>query len=442
MSMDAHPPGPNGVPLLGSTHQYARDPFTFMDAVGRAYGDIAAFELAGQPTYMLTGPEAIERVLVGDADSYRKPAFGDDAVEELLGNGLLLSDGESWRHQRSLATEAFDPSRFEDLTSMMTTRAEELVDGWEAGSVVDIREEMATLTVKIIAEAMFDATLDDETTESIQTALEPLGARFEPDARRFLLPNWLPTAENRAFHDAIGTLEDILDDIVANRRASDIEGDDLLGVLLHAQERGEQTDRQLRDELVTMLLAGHDTTALTLTYTFFLLDQNPEVRRKMYDELEAVCGGQPTFTDVRNLEYTDRVLNEAMRLYPPVYTLFREPTEPVRVAGYDLPEGALCMLPQWVVHRSPRYYDDPETFDPDRWLPERARERPRFAFFPFGGGPRICIGKQFSLLESKLILAAIAQEFELERIDDGPLELRPSLTMHPQNPVRMRLQPR
>jgi cytochrome P450 len=323
----------------------------------------------------------------------------------------------------------------------MTDHAETLVDGWSAGDVVDIREEMAALTVKIIAEAMFEATLDDETTATIQAALEPLGARFEPDARRFLLPNWLPTAENRDFHDAIGTLEDILDDIVAERRAMGTDGDDLLGVLLRAQERGEQTDRQLRDELVTMLLAGHDTTALTLTYTFFLLDQNPEVRRKLYAELDDV-GDDPTFADVRNLEYTDRVLNEAMRLYPPVYTLFRESTEPVELAGYDLPEGALCMLPQWVVHRSPRYYDDPETFDPDRWLPERARERPRFAFFPFGGGPRICIGKQFSLLESKLILAAVASEFELERVDDEPLELRPSLTMHPRNPVRMRLTPR
>jgi cytochrome P450 len=441
MSMDDQPPGPNGLPLLGSTHRYARDPFVFMDAVGRAYGDIAAFELAGQPTYMLSGPDTIERVLVSEAESFRKPAFGDDAVEELLGNGLLLSDGEAWRHQRNLATEAFDPARFEDLTSMMTDHARTLVEGWDAGDVVDIREEMAELTVKIIAEAMFDATLDDETTATIQAALEPLGARFEPDARRFLLPNWLPTAENRDFHDAIGTLEDILDDIVAERRAMGTDGDDLLGVLLRAQERGEQTDRQLRDELVTMLLAGHDTTALTLTYTFFLLDQNPEVRRKLYAELDDV-GDDPTFADVRNLEYTDRVLNEAMRLYPPVYTLFRESTEPVELAGYDLPEGALCMLPQWVVHRSPRYYDDPETFDPDRWLPERARERPRFAFFPFGGGPRICIGKQFSLLESKLILAAVASEFELERVDDEPLELRPSLTMHPRNPVRMRLTPR
>ncbi|WP_255149119.1 cytochrome P450 [Halorarius halobius] len=440
--MRAKPPGPKGVPLLGNTHQYARDPFTFMTAVGRAYGDVARFQLADRETFMLTGPDDIEQVLVAGESQFRKPVFGDDAVQELLGNGLLLSDGEFWREQRARAAPAFDPRRITGMADRMVAHTERHVADWEAGDVVDIRSELAELTVKIIADAMFETTLDDDTTERIQTALEPLGKRFEPDAVRFLTPNWVPTRENREFHDAVGTLEDVLDDVVAERRAAGIDDDagDLLAIMLRAAEAGDIDDAVLRDELMTMLLAGHDTTALALTYAMYLLDENPEARDRLNAEIEeVVTGDAPTAAEAREMAFASRVLNESMRLYPPVYVMFRQPRTDVELGGYRVPEESMVMLPQWVVHRDPRYYDDPETFDPDRWTSERSRDRPNYAFFPFGGGPRVCIGKQFSLLEARLILGVVCQRFELHRTTDDPLELRPSLTMHPRDPVEMKL---
>jgi cytochrome P450 len=433
--MSANPPGPKGVPLLGNTGQYARDPFRFMTAVGEAYGDVARLELAGVPTFMLTNPADIETVLVGDGDAYVKPEFGgDDAVENLLGNGLLTSEGEFWRDQRRLAGRAFDPNRISNLAGMMVAHTESMVERWEPGEPIDVRTELAKVTVRIIVNAMFGTDIDRGTTERVQAALEPLGERFEPDPLRFLTPNWLPTAENRSFAEAVRTLEGVLDDVVAERRAAGYAGgDDLLSVLLRAQDRGEQADSTLRDEMMTMLLAGHDTTALTLTYTYYLLGRHPEAKARLHEEVDAV-DGRPTAADAMGFEYTSNVLNEAMRLYPPVYVLFRSPTRDVEFGGYHVPEGAFLMLPQWVVHRSERYWEDPLAFDPNRW--DRT-DHHRFAFFPFGGGKRICIGKQFSLLESKLILATVARHYDLELVDDGELTLQPTLTMHPADPVEV-----
>ena len=461
--MSVTPPGPIGDPLFGNGRQFADDPFSFMRACADSYGDVVRFDLGPRETYMLTNPNDIERVLVGDAARYRKPNFGDDAITTLLGDGLLLSEGDTWRQQRSLANPSFHTQRVGALAGTMVDHTTTQLDGWEPGDVVDVQLEVARLTVRIIVSAMFGTDVTDEEVKTVQEHLEPLGARFEPDPRRYLIPNWVPTRENRAFTESIETLEAVIDGIVDRRRgterdpsvdpageagvsvrgpAGDPDADvpmDLLSVLLRARDRGEQTDKNLRDELVTMLLAGHDTTALALTYTFYLLSNHPEVRERVEAEAAAATAdGPPDASDVREMAYTERVLTESMRMYPPVYTMFREPKLDVRVDGYRIPEGSALMLSQWVVHRSPRWYDDPETFDPDRWTPKRRSERPRFAYFPFGGGPRHCIGKAFSLLEAKLILACVCSSYALEY--EGPeLSLRGSLTMHPDHPVPMRV---
>ena len=475
--MSVTPPGPIGDPLFGNGRQYADDPFGFMRACADSYGDVIRFDLGPRETYLLANPDDVERVLVADAERYRKPQFGDDAMDRLLGQGLLMSEGDTWRRQRDLANPAFHNSRIAALSGTMVEHTRDHLADWEPGETVDVQLELARLTVRIIVSAMFGADISDEEVKTVQEELEPLGARFEPDPRRFLIPNWVPTRENREFDAAVDTLESVIDGIVERRigterdpaadpagsegvavpgPAGDSDGDlpmDLLSVLLRARDRGEQTDENLRDELVTMLLAGHDTTALTLTYTFYLLSNHPDARARVEREAEAATGGcrtaddattadgTPTAADAREMTYTDRVLTEAMRLYPPVYTLFREPKLDVKLGGYRIPEGSALMLPQWVIHRSPRWYDDPETFDPGRWAPERRSQRPRFAYFPFGGGPRHCIGKSFSLLEAKLILAEVCSAYELDY--EGPdLSLRGSLTMHPDHPVPMRVRER
>jgi len=448
MRQQSRPPGPRGEPVFGNSRQYARDPFEFLSACESAYGDVVAADLGPMETYIATNPDDIERVLVGDHEKYRKPAFQDDALGRLLGDGLLLSEGDRWEKQRDLANPAFNMSRIADIADVMTQDAVEAVDSWSAGDELDLELEMARLTVRIIANAMLGVDLGEERVRTIQENLEPLGARFEPDPIRFVTPDWLPTQENREYEAAVQRLEDVVADVIAERRGTEGHEDDddppmdLLSILLRAQKRGEQGDEQLRDEVVTMLLAGHDTTALTLTYACYLLSENPDAERQVHAELDDVLDGPPTFADTRNLTYLNRVLQETMRLYPPVYVMFREPVVDVKLGGYRVPEGAAIMLPQWAVHRSPRWWTEPDQFDPDRWTRERRADRPRFAHFPFGGGPRACIGKQFSLLEAKIILAVIGQEYRLDYGRDEPFDLRGSLTMHPENGMPMRVRER
>jgi len=441
------PPGPNGEPLFGSSRTYSRDPFRFVEAVESAYGDVARFDMGPLDTYMLADPVAIEQVLVSEADRFRKPDFQNDALGDLLGSGLLLSEGETWERQRTLANPAFSMSRLAGVGDRITDHAEDLVAHWVPGDEMDVERAMTTVTLDVILDLMLGVELPEERVRTIQDQLVPLGRRFEPNPFRFAAPSWMPLPGDGEFSTAIANLEDVLDDIIAQReRETGTEDDgpmDFLSVLLRARDRGEQSPEQLRDELMTMLLAGHDTTALTLTYTWFLLSEHPDVERRVHEEVDDVLAGERSaMAHVREFEYVERVINEAMRLYPPVYTLFRTPTEPVELSGYQIPEGASIMLPQWAVHRSDRFWDDPETFDPDRWRPERQADRHRFTYFPFGGGPRHCIGKHLAMLEAQLILATIASDYSLKFLGETPLELQPSLTIHPRQTMRMRVEER
>jgi cytochrome P450 len=438
------PPGPKGEPLFGSSRTYASDPFRFISTLEEAYGDVAYFHMGPMETVMLCDPTAIERVLVSEADRFRKPDFQGDALGDLLGDGLLLSEGETWEKQRKLANPAFSMARLSGMADRITDHTESRLADWSEGDVVNVERVMTRTTLDVILDLMMGVELSEQRVETIEEQLMPLGQRFEPDPLRFAAPEWMPMPDDAEFDAAVETLDAMLDDIIAVREETAGSGDDgpmdFLSVLIRARDDGVESPEQLRDEMMTMLLAGHDTTALTLTYTWFLLSEHPEIERKVHEEIDEVIGDErPGMEHVRELDYLEWVIQEAMRLYPPVYTMFREPTEDVTLSDYPMEAGTTLMIPQWGVHRSARFYDDPETFDPERWKPERAKERPRFAYFPFGGGPRHCIGKHLAMLEAQLIIARTAQQYELEFLGETPLELMPSLTAHPRQEMSMRV---
>ena len=430
--------------MFGNARQYADDPFRFLTACEQAYGDVVQLDLGPLDTYMVTNPRDIQKVLVADAADYVKPEFQDDAIGDLLGEGLLLSEGETWQQQRQLANPAFMMDRLSEFTDTIAGHAEEMVGNWRDGETLNVELAMTQVTLDVICDLMLDVQLTDDQRETIRENLQPIGARFEPDPIRFITPDWVPTPDNREYQAALEAVDGVVEDIIAQRRGTEGSEDDenppmdILSILLRARKRGEQTDTQLRDEVVTMLLAGHDTTALTLTYSWYLLANSPEYAAQVQAEADAV-EGRVGWEDVREFDAIERVIKESNRLYPPVYVIFRQPTTDVELGGYQVPEGSSVMLPQWAVHRSPEWWDDPETFDPDRWIDG---DRPRFAYFPFGGGPRHCIGKHLSLLEAKLIVATVVGEYDLVFEGETPLELMPSLTMHPRQEMTMRLDPR
>ena len=440
MVVQTTPPGPRGEPLFGSGRQYSASPLRFVEDVERAYNGIAAFNMGPMETYFVAEPSAIEQILVSDANSYRKPEFQSDTLGDLLGDGLLLSEGETWQKQRQLANPAFTMGRLAAFDDRIANHTEGLLDRWEAGETRDMELEMTRVTIDVIADLMLGTELSERQLSKLRANLEPIGQQFEPDPVRFALPPWVPLPGDRAYQSAVSAVDDVVDEIIEQRRGTEGDEDgpmDLLSILLRAQDRGEQSAEQLRDEVVTMLLAGHDTTALTLTFTWYLLSEHPEKRERVYEEVDNI-DGQPTIDDVQDFEYIEWAINEAMRLYPPVYALFREATEDVELLEYDIAEESMIMLSQWAVHRSPEHWDDPEEFRPERWADT---DQTRFSYFPFGGGPRHCIGKNVAKLEAQIIVAMVADEYELDYT--GPeLELRPTLTLHPKDGMEMEISER
>ncbi|UPV99715.1 cytochrome P450 [Halorussus gelatinilyticus] len=454
------PPGPDGLPVVGSLPEYARDPFDFERRMHQEYGDVVRWKLPGGWMYHLADPDHIEHVLVQNNQNYVKGEAFQETLGPVLGNGVLNSEGEFWRRQRHLIEPSFHPERISTYAEMMVDSTERAISGWRDGEIRDVHSEMTALTLDIVGRALFGVDLRDD-SERVGEALETVmaGAEF---SLTDLLPEAIPTPGRRKFEQAVETLDRVVAEIVAERKRNPTE-DDVVSMLLAARdEEGEgMTDRQVHDEVMTLLLAGHETTALALTFTFFLLAQNGDAERKLVAELDRELGGdRPTMADVGDLPYLENVVKESMRLYPPVPGIVREPVEDDRVGDYRIPAGVTVSMSQHVVHRDPRWYDDPMAFRPERWGSEAARASnasgeggdpradefeqslPRLAYFPFAAGPRRCIGDRFALLEARLVLATILQEYHLELVSSPALDLRPSITARPKDPVEMKLHER
>jgi cytochrome P450 len=438
------PTGPKGHLLGDNLREYARDPLGFLFGCAREHGDVVRLRLMGQTFYLLSHPDLIEYVLVESNRNFTKTRILR-RNRRLLGEGLLTSEGEFWRRQRRLAQPAFHRKRVAAYGEVMAAFAERSLKGWRDGQTIDVHEEMMRLTLEIVAKCLFDANVRAEANDvgrAMRVALED----FSSQRRLIRIPKNIPTPHNLRFERAARRLDAIVLRMIEDRRKSrDEDRGDLLSMLMLAEdESGERmTDKQLRDEVMTLFLAGHETTANALSWTFWLLSLNPEVEAKLAAELGRVLGGRaPTMEDLPNLSYTERVVKESMRLYPPAWVMGREAIGECEVGSYRMPAGTTALMSQWVMHRDPRYHHDPERFDPDRWTAGYEERLPRFAYFPFGGGPRQCIGASFAMTEARLILATVAQRFRMDLAPGQRVEPYASVTLRPKEGIRMTLRPR
>jgi len=443
------PPGPkNSNRLLGVLPRFRKDPPAFLLATAREFGDLAYMRLANQHAYLVSQPDAIRGILVTNQSNFTKSRMLERA-KVLLGEGLLTSEGEAHTRQRRLVQPAFHRERLVRYASDMVECAARARDQWQPGVEMDVSKEMMRLTLAIVGKTLFSADVTSEADE-IGTAMTEIFALFDTLLMPFSnLLQKLPIPPVRRFERARDRLDRIVYGLIADRRKSGKDAGDLLSMLLLAQDDtqdddgGRMTDKQVRDEALTLLIAGHETTANALTWTWYLLSQNPVAEAKLHAELDCVLGGRlPTFEDVPRLPYTTGVFSESLRLYPPAWAIGRKSIADYEIDGYRIPAKSILLTSPWVVHRDPRWFPQPERFDPDRWKPEIAEARPKFSYFPFGGGARVCIGERFAWAEGALVLATIAQRWKMRLVPSHPVATRAVITLRTRYGMKMTLERR
>lgn len=440
--------GPKGLPISGNMLAFRRDTLHYIQKMAREYGEVVHFRFGPKRhVYLLTNPDQIKEVLVTKQAHFRK-AKGLQVARAAVGDGILTSEGEKHMRQRRLMQPAFHRDRIKEYGQVMVRQTVDLIDEWKDGEIRDIHHDMMKVTLAIITETMFGKTVKEE-ADKIGQAID-VGLKYvSSKASSFIdIPLSVPTRSNREFLASNEVLDKTIYDLIEEGRKNAGSGrTDLLNMLLMARDEDDgkgMTDEQVRDEVMTIFVAGHETTANTMSWIFYLLATHPEVEQKLHEELEAVLGGRlPTAEDVPALVYANHIVQETLRLYPAAWTINREVAEQVEIGGHVYEPGDTLMISQYVMHRDPRYYDEPDRFMPERFAGDLLKRIPAFAYFPFGGGPRICIGNNFALMEAALLLATIAQRYRLQLKEPGQVvEPEPLVTLRPKNGLPMRLEKR
>ena len=443
------PPGPPDIgrhPIQQylTYRSFLADPLTRVTEWVAEYGDVIHYKSGDHHQYMVANPDMIREILVRQAHIFIKgPDYTNEktGLARFMGKGLVTSNGEFWQRQRRLVAPAFHTQRISAYAETMVNYTLERIASWQDRTVLDVDEEMMQLTLMIVGRTLFDADAST-TVNQVKKAVEVVQ---KASNTAILLPAWVPTPLRVRSKRAKAVLDEIVYRFINQRRASGEDRGDLLSMLLLSQdEDGERmTDKQVRDEAVTLFLAGHETTANALNWTFWLLAQNPQVERRLHHELDSVLADKaPELEDLRRLPYTDMVIKESMRLMPPVWSIGRMNKEATEVLGYPFPEWSGVQIVIYCVHRHPEIWDKPNDFVPERWAEDSINEIPKYAYLPFGGGPRICIGNGFATMEANLLLATIARRFRLSLIDGVEIVPRPFITMFPRDGLPMRVEKR
>ncbi len=440
-------PGPNTRGVVGDLPAFRRDPLAFFTRGMRVYGDIVRFRAGPRIIHLVTHPDHVQWVLQQNNKNYRK-GWSFRKAKSFIGEGLLTSEGEFWLRQRRLAQPAFHRQRIAEFATLMTDTIARMLEDWDErcrlGRPVNVADEMMKLTLTIVAKALFGADVSTDApavSHALTVALEHTNQRINSIVD---VPLRVPTPANRRFLKALDTLDSIVYRVIEERRRTETgETGDLLSMLLHAvdEETGAtMDDRQLRDEVMTILLAGHETTASSLAWTYYYLSKYPDIDLKLHEEVRQVIGDRtPTADDYPNLRYTGMVFSETLRITPPIWGTSRDALGDDEIGGYHIPKGSELAVIPYVTHRHPAFWHNPEAYIPERFTPEQVTKRPRYAYIPFGGGPRICIGNNFALLEAHLTLAMVAQKFHLQLAPGYQVHYDATATLRPKPGVLMTL---